>query len=276
MVNATDIYIERETMFHRLDPRTKILFMVVFSILSLIFSDPFFLFIILLICLVFWFEAQIPIRRLLGLYKYVTFSIVLLIIIQGLTFPEEGYTPILRIIPPNPLIGNVGALTYEGLILGIAMSLRIIILMIVGPLVIYTTALDKLIIGLLKLKVPYLFAFTFSSALNLLPSIQNKANDIIDAQKSRGLADLESQNIAKRLKSYASLLIPLIVSSMRDSVFLSLAMNSRAFGFKKERTYYREIKFTKLDIVASVLFLILFVIFIYIRFILGLGGLAFY
>lgn len=276
MVGVTEIYVERETLFHKLDPRAKVLFLIIFSALSLIFSDPFYLSIILLICIGFWLEARLSFKRLLGLYKYVFFSILLLILIQGLTFPETGYTPILRIIPPNPLIGNVGALTFEGLTLGIAMSLRIIILMIVGPLVIYTTALDKLIIGLLKLKVPYLFAFTFSSALNLLPSIQDRANEIIDAQKSRGLSDLESQNIARRLKSYASLLIPLIVSSMRDSVYLSLAMNSRAFGLKKSRTYYREIKFGKIDIAFSIGLLIIFAIFIYIRFVLGLGALPYY
>jgi energy-coupling factor transport system permease protein len=57
----------------------------------------------------------------------------------------------------------------------------------------------------------------------------------MDAQKSRGL-ELEKGNFLKRIRNFIPILIPLIVGAIRRSLELAEAMESRAFGAKKERT----------------------------------------
>ncbi len=267
------VYFPGNTLIHRFDPRTKIIMLAYFVGLALLFSNPIHLAIVILATFAIWTYARIPAKEVSRVYRYVYGTLALVIVIQGLSFPTG--TEIIRLVPPNPLIGNVGALTVEGLVYGIAISERILIMMIIGPLVIYTTPLDRLILGLVKLKMPYSVAYIMSSSLNILPSVQLEIETIIEAQTARAFTKLETGSFVERMRAYIPILVPLIVGMARNSTQLSLAMAARAFGATKNRSYYHDIKATLKDYVAITIMVVSFAIFVYLYIMYGFGAFNF-
>ena len=148
--------------------------------------------------------------------------------------------------------------------------------MIIGPLVIYTTPLDRLILGMVKMKMPYTIAYIMSSALNILPSVQLEIATIIEAQTARAFTKLETGGFVERMRAYIPILVPLIVSMARNSTQLSLAMAARAFGASKERTFYRDIKAETKDYIVIGIMVVTFAIFVYAYIVYGFGVFDFY
>ncbi|MCD6485185.1 MAG: energy-coupling factor transporter transmembrane protein EcfT [Candidatus Odinarchaeota archaeon] len=269
------LYFKGNTLIHKFDPRTKIILLVFYVLLALIYSDPIYLGAVLLSAIIIWVYSRIPIKEVNKIYRYVYATLALLILIQGLSYSDPNATTILRVIPENPLLGNVGALTVEGLIYGIAISERILILMLIGPLVIYTTPLDRLILGLIKFKMPYTLAFIMSTSLNLLPSVQIEIENIQEAQTARAFTKIETGSFMERMKAYIPLMVPLVVGMVRNSTLLSLAMASRAFGVSTKRTFYHEISLKMRDKIAIAIIAGVFIILAYARFVYGMGGFNF-
>jgi energy-coupling factor transport system permease protein len=57
------------------------------------------------------------------------------------------------------------------------------------------------------------------------------------AQRSRGL-DLESGNIIRRIRNHLPLLVPVFVTTVRSTNVFSMALESKGFGARPERTYF--------------------------------------
>jgi energy-coupling factor transport system permease protein len=85
--------------------------------------------------------------------------------------------------------------------------------------------------------------------------------NIINAQEARGVAFRKGDaGIGKRLKNYATVMMPLLLSSFNRIETVSNAMDLRGFGKNKKRTWYHRKKYAKADIIfaaASVVVLVL-------------------
>jgi energy-coupling factor transport system permease protein len=145
---------------------------------------------------------------------------------------------ILLIFFTNLIVGVVSndfQLTSESLTYSTSMSLRFVVLMTSFSLFFLTTSPDDLGLALEQSHIPYEFCFAFTTAVRFVPVLAREAQTIRDAQKSRGL-ELEKGGFTKRIRNYIPILIPLIVSAIRRSLELAEAMETRAFGAKKQRT----------------------------------------
>jgi energy-coupling factor transport system permease protein len=234
-------YVATHSFLHRLDARTKLSLMFAILVVALIFSNPFFILVLLGLVLGAWYLARLPFDIFGDIMKYFAGIAVLIFAMQAFFYP--GATDLVRISRPIPMIGFNGFITLEGVMFGFAMILRLVVIMAVAPLLVMTTPLPDLMLALVKLKVPYRFAFILTTAMSLLPSIQNRAGLIQQAQLCRGVGDFESGNLLVRLRASASLLIPLILGAFRDSQTLDVAMSSRAFGAPVTRTFLLESQF---------------------------------
>jgi energy-coupling factor transporter transmembrane protein EcfT len=58
--------IEGDSWMHRLDPRTKIAILIFFSSLPLLFTDPLYILVFILLSLPMWLTARINFRSLIG------------------------------------------------------------------------------------------------------------------------------------------------------------------------------------------------------------------
>jgi energy-coupling factor transport system permease protein len=106
---------------------------------------------------------------------------------------------------------------------------------------------------LVKLGLPYRFAFAISTALRLVPTIAATGSTIGQAQRSRGL-DLESGNIIQRIRKNTPLLIPVFVSTIRSTNVFSMALESKGFGASPDRTYFLRLEMGRQDVLVLLVF----------------------
>ncbi|HWQ46456.1 MAG TPA: energy-coupling factor transporter transmembrane component T [Longilinea sp.] len=266
MIGAT--FVQKDTPIHSLDGRTKLLALMVIFTLVLVFTDPIYVLGLLALVMLAWGAAKIPLSSIKGILQF--FGWIALIILLLNLFFYPGETNLFRISGPVAVIGFSGYITLEGILFGVAMVLRLLVIMIVAPLLVMTTPLPDLMLALVKIKVPYRFAFIMTTALSLLPAIQNRASIISQAQLCRGVSDFEGGKIWDKLRVMANMMIPLILGTFRDSQTLDVAMSSRAFGAPIKRTFFMESHFHSFDYVVIAFSCLLMVTGIVLR-VLHLG-----
>jgi len=153
----------------------------------------------------------------------------------------------------------------------LAMSVRFILIISCFSIFFLTTYPEDFAEALVKLKVPYEFALTFTMAIRFVPSLSREAQIIIDAQRSRGL-ELEKGSFIKKIRNYTPILIPLIVGAIRRSIKVAEAMESRGFGASPKRTSLRELKLKFGDYFFLLVATLLFMLALYLRYYVGIEG----
>ena len=151
-------FMKKKSFLHNLDPRAKLVFSIVYTISALLFTE--------IIPLLFIFLSLIPLILIGKLFKQWIKSI------RGLSFL------ILFIVILNTL--------FISLSFAIAMILRIYIMVSAFSIFFLTVDPNDLALSLISMKLPYEFAFSFSLAFRFVPTIAIEAQNILDAQQSRG------------------------------------------------------------------------------------------
>ena len=239
-------YFPGNTPAHRLDPRTKLLLVV--------------LYIVALFC------AK-------GVFSYGLTALVLFACIRiskvGWKPLVRGLKPVLFIVvftgllnmfmtPGDPLV-QLGFLkiTLQGLVNALRMVLRIMMLIMGTFLLTYTTSpisltdgLERLLEPLKKIRVPvHELAMVMSIALRFIPTLIEETDKIMSAQKARG-ADFESGNLVERARAMLPILVPLFVSAFRRADELAVAMECRCYHGGEGRTKLHVLQYRRADAVA--------------------------
>lgn len=174
----------------------------------------------------------------------------------------------------EPLVTLFGKLkiTEDGICTAVFMAVRIILLVVAGSMLTYTTtptdltdAIERLFSPLKIFKVDiHTIAMTMTIALRFIPTLTEEIQKIMAAQKSRG-ADMDSGGIIHRAKALVPILIPLFISSFRRANELAYAMDCRCYKGGKGRTKMKQVKVTMLDFVAIAAVIALFALIIFIN-----------
>jgi len=125
-----------------------------------------------------------------------------------------------------------------------------------------------MVLGLIRMRVPFPAAFAFSLAIRMVPTIIGTAVTVTEAQRSRGL-DTESGGPLARLRTYVPLLVPIFLHTLRNTDQLAKALESRGFGAPRERTSLLTIGFHGRDVVALVAGLVILGLFVATRVLSG-------
>lgn len=152
------------------------------------------------------------------------------------------------------------SITLDGIYTAVFMSVRIIVLVVAGSMLTYTTspteltdAIERLLKPLKYIKVDvHSIAMTMTIALRFIPTLIEEIDKIMAAQKSRG-ADMESGGIIHRAKALIPILIPLFISSFRRANELAYAMECRCYRGGEGRTKMKTVKMEKRDYFALAL-----------------------
>ena len=227
---------KKNSFIHNLDPRAKLLFSIVYSVSGLLFTE--------LVPLLILFLTLIPLIFLGRMFKEWVRSI------RGLS------SLILIIIVLNTY--------FLSLAYAISMIIRILIMITAFSIFFLTVHPNDLALSLISMKVPYEFAFSFSLAFRFVPTIAIEAQNIMDAQQSRGY-EMKQTGLINQIKNLFPLLVPLIVSSIKRAFNVAEALESRAFGTIKNRTYYYTIKYSVKDWMFTIYLFLILIISIYIR-----------
>ncbi len=230
---------------HNLDPRIKFIYVIAIFIAAILFSQLIPLLTLFFMQLPFVFIARVQrqwLRSLRGAAFLAMFIFVMNIVTVYFT---TNYTL------PIAEVENAAALTMRFVVLVESFSVFFL-----------TTSPDHLGLALEQSRVPFEFAFAFTTAVRFVPVLAEEAQTIMDAQKARGL-ELEKGNILKRIRNYVPVLIPLIVSAIRRSLELAEAMESRGWGACKRRTNLYALKLHKGDAALLVITAVIIAVAVY-------------
>lgn len=219
-----------DTVIHKLDPRVKFLMTLVFFSISVMYLHIIPLFIV--------FIVQIPLVLTAKVFQAWFKSI------KGASF-IAGFIFVTNMISFYYFRGGI---TWDLVEYSVTLTMRFIVLVTSFSVFFITTSPDKLSLALEKAKIPYEFNFAFITAIRFVPVLADEAQTIMDAQRSRGL-ELDKGNFVTRIKNYIPILLPLIINSIRRSLELAEAMESRAFGATDDRTNLYSLSLNKTDYV---------------------------
>lgn len=238
-----EIYLDNNSFIHRLDPRTKIIIFLLTFVAILLFEKPLWMlpvaFLVLLQLLVSGSFRNL--RRI----RYILIVLTISSFILWNLF-SKGVTPIFWRI------------TVESLEYSIARTLLMILMISTGMILISTTRNEELVNGMIRLGMPYRVGFAISTALRLVPTIASSTLTISQAQRSRGL-DLDSGNIKDRIRKFLPLLVPVFISTIRSTNIFGMALESKGFGARKDRSFYLQLKMRTVDYIILA-FAILFML----------------
>ncbi len=240
-------YIPGESFVHRLDPRTKILIaLVVVTVLFLVESMAGYGIVALFVL------GAIVVGRLpMGfVFRGVRPLAFILVLTFGLhLFMNEGRA----LFTIGPLVA-----TYEGAARGLAMSTRLVLLVLATSILTLSTSPIQLTDGLESLLSParrvgvpaHELAMMMTIALRFIPTLLEETDKIMKAQMARG-ADFQSGNILRRAKSLVPLLVPLFVSAFRRADELAMAMEARCYRGGEGRTRMKQLRMEARDVLAA-------------------------
>ena len=139
-----------------------------------------------------------------------------------------------------------------GLITGLMIACRIISLIIMLPLLTMTSPPGDLALCLTRLGFNYKTAYIITSALNILPSFQEDAKQLLDARKLRRFAPASPRSVTSlsmfaMFGEYPKIALPMMIKMMRRASAAGLAMDARAFGAYRARTWRRETEMKAVD-----------------------------
>ena len=236
-----------KTPIHRLDPRTKLLLLVIYMV-ALFCAKWFVSYALVLVFLITATAVgRIPLRSMTrGLKPMLIF--IILTAVLNLFYTREG-----RLLFEWKFIH----IYTKGVETAFFMVLRIMMLICGTFLLTYTTSpialtdgLESLLSPLKKLKVPvHELAMMMSIALRFIPTLIEETDKIMSAQKARG-ADFETGSLVRRAKALIPILVPLFVSAFRRADELATAMECRCYHGGEGRTRLKVLRFASMDYVA--------------------------
>ena len=237
-------YFPGDTVVHRLDPRTKLIFVLLY-IIALFNAKGWVAYgVMIVITLLSMAISHIRLKNIFKGLKPMMFIIALTALLN--LFYTQG-TP----------IREGWIITWEGIERSVKMMLRITLLITGTFLLTYTTSpmaltdgLERLMNPLKKLKVPvHEMTLMMSMALRFIPTLIEETDKIMSAQKARG-ADFETGSLIERARALLPILVPLFVSAFRRADELAVAMESRCYHGGEGRTRLKQLRFTGIDFVA--------------------------
>lgn len=238
---------------NEIDPRVKLIQVLILSTLGLIYNKVSVLSLILLAALIIAIINGVNIISIAAKVKRLLKVIVLIALIQSLL--TNSGTPLLK-------IGSLTIFTDYGILRALEFLLRMGII-IVSAAILTTSSSREIIQGLIQWNIPYEIAFMVSVAIRFLPIFKEEMTDMVTAIQLRGI-DLKKVKFNKKIQVYKYILSPITINSLMKAKELAAAMEMRGFRAYPERTSYMVLKMQTLDyliIVLSIAAACLFIIF---------------
>ena len=255
-------YIPGDSVVHRLDPRSKLLFVFAFIVIVFLANNAITYALLLAFTLGVILLSRIKLYFLINGLKPVIFLMVFTFLIHIL-FTREG-----------AVLVDLGFLKIyeEGLKQGVFISVRFLVLVFMTSVLTLTTSpisitdgVETLLNPLKKVKLPvHELALMMSISLRFIPTLMDETDKIMKAQMARG-SDLSAGSLKDRLKAVVPLLVPLFVSAFKRAEDLATAMEVRGYRGGEGRTRYRQLKWDLGDTLAIASLVVMVALLVYFR-----------
>jgi len=240
-------YIPGNSIVHRLDPRSKLVAMILLIMIVFWANNPITNVILFVVTGIFVALSEVPlsffIKGLRSMFFLIAFTTLfqLFFISGGDVLFEMGFIKI----------------TSHGIEQAGIIFCRFVLIIFFSTLLTLTTmplslatAVESLLGPLKRFKVPvHEIGLMLSMSLRFVPTLMDDTIRIMNAQKARGV-DFGEGNLLQKIRSFIPILIPLFASSFKRADALAIAMEARGYKSGEGRSRYRQLKWQALDSVA--------------------------
>ncbi|WP_066892692.1 energy-coupling factor transporter transmembrane protein EcfT [Clostridium nigeriense] len=255
-------YSNIDSPIHKLTGAAKLIAFIIWAVASMITYDTRLLIFMLLLSIVVFKISKVEFKQI----SFVLYFILIFLLLNNVAIfifsPYEGVqiygskTELFKIAGPYTV-------TLEQLFYQFNITIKYFSIIPMALLFMVATNPSEFAASLNKIGVNYKIAYSVSIALRYIPDVQRDYQEISFSQQARGIDMSKKEKLTKRIKNSASILMPLIFSSLERIETISSAMELRAFGKNKKRTWYNAREFKKGDYITigiSVLLLVLAII----------------
>ncbi|RFB10256.1 energy-coupling factor transporter transmembrane protein EcfT [Bacillus sp. HNG] len=258
-------YIERKSPVHQLTGATKLICFVLWSTAAMLTYDTRILLFLFGFSIIIFLVSKIKLKEI----SFVLLFILLFLLINNLAIyafsPQEG----VKIYgTSHVLVEFVGRynVTLEQLFYQFNITIKYFTVIPAALLFIVTTHPSEFAASLNRIGISYRISYAVALALSYIPEIQRDFWNIARSQQARGIDMSKNERLHKRIKNVASIIIPLILSSLDKIEIISNAMELRGFGKNKKRTWYSLRSFQIADYVTVIVFIAILIITMVVTF----------
>ncbi|MDY2698408.1 MAG: energy-coupling factor transporter transmembrane component T [Lachnospiraceae bacterium] len=251
-------YEEKDTWIHRLSGVTKLIFFLLWCLVSMLTYDTRILLFMVVFSLVVFKISKTEWKQVGAVFKMVMLFLTLNVIAIFIFSPNQGSeiygsrTVLFHLVGPYDV--TTEQLFYE---LNVIIKYFTVIPAIFMFLV--TTNPSEFAASMNKIGISYNVGYAIAIALRYIPDVQDEFTKIKHAQEARGIEMSGKASLLSRIKNTSSIIFPLIFSSMDRIDTVSNAMELRGYGKHKKRTWYMEKKLKRNDYL-TIAFTVIFAI----------------
>ena len=233
MIGYSDI----DSPIHKLTGASKLIALIIWAVASMITYDTRVLLGMFVISIIVFKISKVKFKQV----SFVLYFILIFLLLNNIAiFIFSPYEGIQIYGSRNDLFKIAGpyTVTAQQLFYQFNITLKYFSIIPMALLFMVATNPSEFAASLNKIGVSYKIAYSVSIALRYIPDVQRDYQDISFAQQARGIDMSKKEKLTKRIKNSASILMPLIFSSLDRIEAISSAMELRAFGSNKKRTWY--------------------------------------
>lgn len=242
-----------DSPMHRLDPRVKMVIMVIYMVSVFLAPAPWGLIPVAALLVIAMAFSHVPLKvvrratKPLWVFVILTMCVNIFLVREG-----EVVTHFLGF-----------AITDHALIQSLYMAFRVFALMMAGTLfslvtspISITDGAERLLAPLARFGLPvHELAMMYTIAIRFMPTLFDEVQHIMAAQASRG-ARFDEGRLIDRVRYFVPILVPLFASALRHAEELANAMEARCYVGGEGRTHYHVLKVRPADWVAIGLFVV--------------------
>jgi energy-coupling factor transporter transmembrane protein EcfT len=223
-------YVPGTSLLHRLDVRAKLLLFALAVTATFLFGHWLPNVLMTAVALILLLLSGARWREIGGLIAPLGFVLVFIVVFAAFGYDATGAAEpdnrrvLFALLPDGALPLTVGGAFY-----GVSLGLRILTMVMLTTLLLRCTPIEHFVAAMRQARVPHPIVFIVMTALRFIPTMQHRADQVLDAQRARG-ARVDRGGLIGRVRAYIPIMVPLITSGVRMSEDLAAAMLNRGYG----------------------------------------------
>lgn len=242
-------YEEKDTWIHRLSGVTKLIFFLLWTMASMLSYDTRVLLAMVFGSLIIYKMSKIQWRQVGTVFMFILFFLIFNLLAIFVFSPYEGVNIYGSRTDIVHMFGNY-YLTKEQLFYEFNVMIKYVTIVPAVFMFIITTNPSEFAASLNRIGVSYNVSYAVAITLRYIPDVQDDFTQIKHAQEVKGIEMSGKASLFGRIKNVASIIFPLIFTSMERIDVVSNAMELRGFGKHKKRTWYAGKKLKRADYIV--------------------------
>lgn len=234
-MKSISLYQDKNTAIHRLDPFSKILYILVANITPLLFGGQIATAGFILVSIVLLAIGKV-LKRTAPMLGFSGLILITVVIIQGI-FRQGNATPVFAL--------SSVVFYKEGLLFALGILLNVFNILMSFSILVLTTKPSDMVETFVRMGMSPKIGYVLSSVFQIIPQMTETMATITDAQRSRGM-ETEGK-LSTRIKAFFPLISPVVMNSLISTRERAIALEVRGFDSKQKKSFLTEVRKTRTD-----------------------------